>query len=256
MLGADAIRVAWYRFRCTWGARWTGYLALVLLLGLIGGLAPFRRGGQPRIRPGPAPRDREAAGCPPRGQLRRAERGSPRSGGTIVAGGSQGLSGSIDGEFFTQDRVTVVRGRMANPARADEAVVDVKGTPGSVKVGMVAPIGFFTNAQEASPDYRPRIRSTRCATAARCSPRRSPDGWPAAARRSPRPPSSSIAERAPPPRCSPDTVVPPGASMGHLLLDAARDGHPLTCPVTVVSLPALSRGHPSPSEVRNVWPLG
>ena len=33
------MRVAWYRFRCTWGDRWTGYLALVLLLGLVGGLA-------------------------------------------------------------------------------------------------------------------------------------------------------------------------------------------------------------------------
>ena len=39
MLGADAIKVAWYRFRCTWGTRWTGYLALILLLGMVGGLA-------------------------------------------------------------------------------------------------------------------------------------------------------------------------------------------------------------------------
>ena len=39
MRDTDVFRVAWYRFRCTWGARWTGYLALVLLLGLLGGLA-------------------------------------------------------------------------------------------------------------------------------------------------------------------------------------------------------------------------
>src|SRR5215471_11936275 len=39
MSSADVFRVAWYRFRCTWGERWTGYLALVLLIGLVGGLA-------------------------------------------------------------------------------------------------------------------------------------------------------------------------------------------------------------------------
>src|SRR5215469_18782390 len=39
MRGADAFGVAWYRFRCTWGERWAGYLALVLLIGLVGGLA-------------------------------------------------------------------------------------------------------------------------------------------------------------------------------------------------------------------------
>ncbi len=36
---ADAARVAWYRFRCTLRRRWPGYLALALLLGLVGGLA-------------------------------------------------------------------------------------------------------------------------------------------------------------------------------------------------------------------------
>ena len=39
MRGADTFRVAWYRFRCTWSERWAGYLALVMLLGLLGGLA-------------------------------------------------------------------------------------------------------------------------------------------------------------------------------------------------------------------------
>ena len=33
------MRVAWYRFAATFGRRWGGYLTLVLLIGLIGGIA-------------------------------------------------------------------------------------------------------------------------------------------------------------------------------------------------------------------------
>src|SRR6185369_16499191 len=34
-----ALRVAWYRFRATFGRRWGGYLTITLLVGLVGGLA-------------------------------------------------------------------------------------------------------------------------------------------------------------------------------------------------------------------------
>ena len=33
------LSVAWYRFRATFRRRWPGYLAIVLLIGLVGGLA-------------------------------------------------------------------------------------------------------------------------------------------------------------------------------------------------------------------------
>jgi hypothetical protein len=33
------MRVGWYRFAATFGRRWGGYLTLVLLIGLIGGIA-------------------------------------------------------------------------------------------------------------------------------------------------------------------------------------------------------------------------
>ena len=63
------------------------------------------------------------------------------------------------GEYFSTDRPTIVQGRMANPDRADEIVIDAKGTPPSVHVGEVVPLGFYTNAQEASPDFgRPGTR--------------------------------------------------------------------------------------------------
>jgi hypothetical protein len=35
----DVLRVAWYRFRVTFGGRWRGYLSLVLLIGLTGGVS-------------------------------------------------------------------------------------------------------------------------------------------------------------------------------------------------------------------------
>ena len=33
----NAIRLTWYRFRATLPRRWSGYLALTLLIGLVGG---------------------------------------------------------------------------------------------------------------------------------------------------------------------------------------------------------------------------
>ena len=36
---SQAIRLAWYRFRATFGHRWGGYLSVVLLVGLIGGVS-------------------------------------------------------------------------------------------------------------------------------------------------------------------------------------------------------------------------
>src|ERR1039458_8089064 len=35
----QVLRVGWYRFRTTFGRRWGGYLSVVLLVGLIGGIA-------------------------------------------------------------------------------------------------------------------------------------------------------------------------------------------------------------------------
>ena len=38
--GVDVrLTVPWYRFRATFGQRWPGYLAIALLVGLVGGVA-------------------------------------------------------------------------------------------------------------------------------------------------------------------------------------------------------------------------
>jgi len=158
------LRVSWYRFRTTFGRRWGGYLAVVLLVGLIGGIAMASMAGARRTQssypaylasanssdlvfitsvlnplvPGPAgtgydPSLIDAIARLP--HVTSVKSGSgldvlPLSaGGTPVdvagfppaAGNGQG---SDDGEYFSQDRMTVVAGRMANPARADEIVMD------------------------------------------------------------------------------------------------------------------------------------
>ena len=174
------MRVAWYRFRATFGRRWGGLLAIVLLIALVGGLAMGAVAAARRTQSSfPAylastnPSDLtvltglygEKAGFDP-DVIRRISRlphvkqvksyagtdAAALAPNGAVAVNLQGLPGSIDGEYFDQDRVTIVQGRMANPERADEVVMDAKNTP-AVHVGTVAPLGFFTNAQEQLPDF-------------------------------------------------------------------------------------------------------
>ena len=188
MRGADTFRVAWYRFRCTWSERWAGYLALVLLLGLLGGLAmgsvaAARRtqAAFPAYLASTKPSDltvltglygvagskgydpaiiAKVAALP---GVRHVTSYEGLNVAVLGSGqnqqeeaGSQGLYGSLDGEYFTTDRVTVVQGRMADPGKTDEAVIDAKGTTGPVHVGSVAPLGFFTNAQVTAPGFGTR----------------------------------------------------------------------------------------------------
>jgi FtsX-like permease family len=183
-----ALRVAGYRFRATFGGRWGGYLAVVLLVGLVGGLALGAVAAARRTQAafpaylastnpsdltvltgvtGPGPGSgydpaliRKIAALP---HVRRVESYSGLNVAILAPGAppgaaAEGLPGSL-GEYFSTDRPTIVQGRMANPDRADEVVLDAKGTPTSVHVGEVVPLGFFSNAQEASPDFgRPGTR--------------------------------------------------------------------------------------------------
>jgi hypothetical protein len=188
-----AVRVASYRLRTTFGRQWAGLASLALLIGLIGGLALGALAGARRTQSSfPAylgstnPSDLtvltalagsgKAPGYDPAlvakiARLPHVEHVESYAGtnagllapdGTVANNGV-GAPGSIDGEYFHQDRVTIVEGRMPDPRRADEALVDAKGTPPQIHVGTVAPIGFFTNAQESMPDFgrgrvKPRVR--------------------------------------------------------------------------------------------------
>ena len=189
-MSRPAFSVAWYRFRSTFRDRWGGYLALVLLLGLVGGLALGAVAAARRTQAAfPAyiastnPSDLTVltglyepaagyAGYDPAviraiARLPHVRRVESYAGLNVAilgpngapAGPPEPLPGSIDGEFFSQDRVAIVQGRMADPGRPDEVVIDAKGTPSQVHVGDVVPIGFFSNAQAAGqPGGRPYLR--------------------------------------------------------------------------------------------------
>lgn len=165
--------------------RWGGLLAIVLLIGLVGGLALGALTAARRTQSAfPAylrstnpsdltvlsalyePDRRQPAGFDANvvrniARLPHVTRVESYAGVNVavlapngaVSVNASGLPGSIDGEYFDQDRATVVEGRMADPTRADEVVMDAKNIPPGLHVGAVAPLGFFTNAQEQLPNF-------------------------------------------------------------------------------------------------------
>ncbi len=91
--------------------------------------------------------------------------------GLNKGGGAEGVGtaiveGSVDGEFFNQDRVTVVKGRMSNAARPGEIVVSTsfaRSVLNTLKLPVSFAAGLFTNEQLASPRFgqpsvKPRVR--------------------------------------------------------------------------------------------------
>ncbi|MDE3065539.1 MAG: hypothetical protein KGJ36_07705, partial [Acidobacteriota bacterium] len=74
--------------------------------------------------------------------------------------GRVGPLASVNGEYFTQDRVSVTSGRMADPRRADEfmATAEAERELGW-HVGQRIPMGIFTNAQVNSAQFStPAVR--------------------------------------------------------------------------------------------------
>ena len=183
-MNGRALRVARYRFRATFGRRWSAYLTLVLLIGLIGGvamgaLAAARRteSSFPTFLASTNPSDlslgtalldpalgytngydaalvRTISGLP---HVRRAESfsdvystplapdGEPTKAAQTI---NMNVEGSVDGLYFNQDRVTVVQGRMADPKRADEIVMTVGAASQlGLHVGQTAPWGTYANSQ-------------------------------------------------------------------------------------------------------------
>jgi hypothetical protein len=179
------LTVAWYRFRATFRRRWAGYLSLVLLIGLVGGLAMGAIAGArrtqssyPTFLAGTNPSDLNVAVYNPAtnggpgpplatkiahlpGVKRVRDLVTPTF-VPLTADGTPRLStfnivvtlGSLDGELFTQDRLTAVQGRLADPQRADEIMMTASAARlFGVHVGQVVPLGFYLPAQQNLPGF-------------------------------------------------------------------------------------------------------
>ena len=181
MLSGAGLRTAGYRHRATFGARWRGYLALVLLAGLVGGLAlgsvaAARRTeaafatylasthpsdltvsvfGGPGNGGGPPP-TYSAAALAAVGRLagvRHVEAAVPIAIAPLDPKGAPELAGagdiqpmvSVDGLYFDQDRLAVVAGRRADPERPGEVVMTALAAHlMGVHVGQVIHYGIYS----------------------------------------------------------------------------------------------------------------
>jgi hypothetical protein len=187
----EAWRVGWYRSCSTFARRWGGLLAIVLLVGLIGGLALGAVAGARRTQSSfPAvlrstnpsdllvlhndsandlnqsdPGFLNTLGALP--QVKRVESTTSPSELLLGADGapaqdaahrlfdsSAQVLADVNGEFSDQDRPVVIQGRRADPRRADEMVMSADAAQLlHLHVGDVVHFGFYTNAQTLENGY-------------------------------------------------------------------------------------------------------
>ena len=191
-MNGSTLPVAWYRFRSTLAGRRGAYLSLVLLVGLVGGVAMGAIAGSRRTQSSyPAylastnPSDFGAVtavinpligstlGYNPAllhtmARLPHVKRVGSASGLDVIPLGpndtpldvatfppaaGNGL-GSDDGYGFNQDRFTVVRGHLPDPRRADQiAVLTAVAKVAHIRLGAHILMGVYTNAQTNSPAF-------------------------------------------------------------------------------------------------------
>jgi hypothetical protein len=178
-----AFRAASYRFRATFGRRWGSYLSLVLLIGLVGGLA---MGGLAAARRTQSSYSVYLASTNPSDvnlsifgvsqdyssalttdfarlpHVHRVEAGIVLNGIPLASDGSPRLNtlgkvypiASVNGLFFDINRVSVTQGRMADPSRPDEVMMPASAAALlGYHVGQRIPFGFYTNEQEQLANF-------------------------------------------------------------------------------------------------------
>jgi FtsX-like permease family len=191
-----ALGVAWYRFRATFGRRWGSYLTLVLLIGLVGGIGMGAIAGARRTQssfstflastnppdltftlyganangsgsnPSYSPSfNREIASLP---HVRSVHVGVLLTAAPLNRSGSPRLKsvalaypvGSVDGLFFTQDRVAVTEGRMADPNRPHEIMMTALAAHQlGYHLGETIPYGIYSQQQQDLPGFgTPAVR--------------------------------------------------------------------------------------------------
>jgi len=182
------LSVASYRFRATFRRRWPGYLAIFVLIGLVGGMAMASIAGArrtessyPTFLTGTNPSDllvqpSTSQSCTSGliSQIARlphvkrvscansfgAETLTPSGGVKQVLLAQVELIASEDGEYAQQDRVTLTEGRAADPSRADEVVATpTAATFLGLHVGSHFTIGVWRSTQSTLTPYRV-IRAT------------------------------------------------------------------------------------------------
>ena len=191
------LTVAWYRFRVTFRRRWPDYLAIVLLIGLVGGAAMGAIAAARRTQSSFSiflantnPSDLSVGTGlyePPIGlttgyngslihtiahlpYVKRAESYAlvyalplGANGRPTPAANKASLNlnvlGSVDGLYFNQDRVTVVHGRMADPNKANQIMMTQSAASVlDLKVGQTVPWAVY-RSELSNSTPSPYLRS-------------------------------------------------------------------------------------------------
>ena len=184
-MSQEVVNAAWYRFVATWRRQRGGYLALIVLIGLVGGLALGSIAAARRTASsfstflaGTNPSDLTivpAGGLSGYSQrLTRQMRRLPHVErvesyvalrASLVTGPTESRSldssvvmvGSVDGLLFNQDRFSVTAGRMADPTRPDEVVVtQTAAATLGLHLGQTLSVGL-TRVSGPGPDRRLRL---------------------------------------------------------------------------------------------------
>jgi FtsX-like permease family len=178
----SVLRVAGYRFRATFRRRWGGYVTLALLIGLVGGVAlgsltAARRtyASYPAFLASTNPSDLfllPQTSTPDSGlvnklarlpHVRSAEEGEYITAATLTPGGQVKtiletqveLVASPDGLFTDQDKLRIIKGRAADPARASEVVATNEAAAVlGLHVGSRIPVGIELDSAKNVSVYR------------------------------------------------------------------------------------------------------
>ena len=187
------MRVAWYWFRTSFRRRWTDYLTIALLVGLVGGIAigsfsaarrtqssfnVFLASTNPsdmsvllyapnltsKLSRLPLVRHVEVTAFADLG-FPAGRHGAPRLPAAMTSGDVTGLA-SVNGELFSQDKLAVTAGRMANPNKVNQFVMTATAEREmGWHVGQAIPMYFYTTAQEDLSNFgtakvKPTLRLT------------------------------------------------------------------------------------------------
>jgi hypothetical protein len=173
-MNTKATRVGWYWFRANLGRRWANYLTIILLVGAMGGLALGSVAAARRTQSSyntflasTNPSDLEIILFAPNIASKLARLPLVRHVGVssysvnAFPAGKHGLpsfpkplvngtvanSGSLVDEYFKEDRVALVAGRMANPKKADEFMTDAQAAKQmGWRLGESIRMYFYTDA--------------------------------------------------------------------------------------------------------------